>query len=307
MIHVPCWCPTTQAWKKWAASAERKIESLVDDFLPAKRAANPSNRPNITKYYSALAAKEAILSFFHYKCAYCESRLTMKSCRVEHYRPKGRVLKDLDDSGAVEREVAGSKEQHLGYYWLAYRWGNLLPACMECNEPGDGYGKWDRFPVRGGVYGFEPGEEENEEPLLLNPWWDCPDRHFVFWKDGSISGVTDAGRKCVRMFALDIRESLQTGRRAAYDAVKSHFKAMLLETVEDNEPGIEEHKKQIDAYVEGRRPYSAAGRAALYDSLRNIENSRAFNVVLDYWPRGGEPCLCRSWEPSPPPGGGVSP
>lgn len=62
----------------------------------------------------------SLLSLFHKKCAYCESSFTAtQPVDIEHYRPKGKV-EGLDD--------------HLGYWWLAADWENLLPSCIDCNR-----------------------------------------------------------------------------------------------------------------------------------------------------------------------------
>ena len=54
------------------------------------------------------------------KCAYCESFYAgTQPVDVEHYRPKGKV-----------DGMAG----HPGYWWLAGRWENLLPSCIDCNR-----------------------------------------------------------------------------------------------------------------------------------------------------------------------------
>src|SRR4051812_1734670 len=52
------------------------------------------------------------------KCAYCESPLGMEVAGgSDHFRPIRSVAEHPD---------------HPGYYWLAYDWDNLLPACGMC-------------------------------------------------------------------------------------------------------------------------------------------------------------------------------
>ncbi len=56
---------------------------------------------------------------FNGKCAYCETKyLASSDTWIEHYRPKS------------------------DYYWLAYAWSNLLPACTKCNRS-----KKNKFPL----------------------------------------------------------------------------------------------------------------------------------------------------------------
>jgi hypothetical protein len=70
---------------------------------------------------------EKLAEYYFKKCTYCEDYATIY---IEHYRPKGRVI----------------KTKHGGYYWLCYEWSNLVPTCHECNKIGGGKG--DQFPVK---------------------------------------------------------------------------------------------------------------------------------------------------------------
>lgn len=141
--------------------------------------------------------KAKLDELFHGKCAYCETPYAATApVDVEHYRPKG----------AVEGE-----SDHLGYWWLAMVWANLLPSCIDCNrrrrqvtpEP-DGSlvrldnaarrfsssrvmlsGKKDAFPVAGARALDETSLLESEDPLLLNPCEDNPTDHLVFLAEPS--------------------------------------------------------------------------------------------------------------------------
>jgi len=91
----------------------------------AKRAKNAKTpqKPKPSFEYSAYKkgeVKRALATLFHGKCAYCETFYSASSpVDVEHYRPKG--------------SVDGVKD-HPGYWWLAMRWENLLPSCIDCNR-----------------------------------------------------------------------------------------------------------------------------------------------------------------------------
>ena len=96
--------------------------------------------------------KEWLLTnVFYERCAYCESPLEFDRYLgdAEHYRPKGSVTwkKDLTSPKVKARcnLPDGSEIDHPGYFWLAYDWWNLVPACSACNS---GAGKVDQFPVR---------------------------------------------------------------------------------------------------------------------------------------------------------------
>lgn len=98
------------------------------------------------------------------KCAYCEHPEQRRKNDVEHFRPKGRADRGLFHS------------QSHGYWWLAWRWENLLFACRNCNQDqGKGRGKVDRFPLdaSSGVLVAEDdpygGQADVELPMLLDP------------------------------------------------------------------------------------------------------------------------------------------
>lgn len=91
----------------------------------------------------------------HYKCCYCETKVTKGYNDVEHYRPKA----------AADRRP-GCNSTH-GYWWLAFSWDNLLFACPTCNRSH----KNALFPLEVGCQSLTaenlpPG---NESPLLIDP------------------------------------------------------------------------------------------------------------------------------------------
>lgn len=127
---------------------------------------DPKHKEKIeSKIYRAEDVYNKLKSLYHNKCAYCESFEDQPE--IEHYRPKGRVSGD---------------SSHGGYYWLAYEWTNLLPACHDCNRQG---AKGNFFPIVGTrKYIFDKQVNGNiklssnnlmspylqeEKPLLLNP------------------------------------------------------------------------------------------------------------------------------------------
>lgn len=147
--------------------------------------------------YKAAEVKTRLEDLFHGKCAYCETPYAPTApVDVEHYRPKG----------AVEGDGT-----HLGYWWLAMVWENLLPSCIDCNRrrkqvtpTGDPSlvvldeqsrtlggsrvvqsGKKDAFPI-GGVRATAEGSDlAAESPLLLNPCEDDPEEHLTYYLGAS--------------------------------------------------------------------------------------------------------------------------
>lgn len=161
------------------------------DKLPSK--------PSIEyKMYKDDSVKTLLVELFDGKCAYCESFYSStQPMDVEHYRPKGAV--DGDD-------------EHLGYYWLAATWENLLPSCIDCNRKRGQFdvledqnrmlGKMDRFPVAG-TRARAPGDDLNlERALLIDPTVDDPNRIFRFDREfGVVVPRFKSGKKHDRAVA----------------------------------------------------------------------------------------------------------
>jgi uncharacterized protein (TIGR02646 family) len=149
------------------------------------------------------------------KCAYCEAPAPASaSWDVEHYRPKGRVSERPD---------------HPGYYWLAYRWDNLLLSCQLCNqrrkdrptweqeEPGVTSGKADRFPLADEVTrAMDPSADlDAEARLLLDPTRDDPEEHLTFDLTGRAlaRGASAMGAASIEVYHLN-RRRLRSWRQA---------------------------------------------------------------------------------------------
>jgi hypothetical protein len=278
VIRVEFIEPTEQAWKDWIEKGKKKREALEADFTPDKIELNPDTRPEIDeKLYKE--QKEALLNIFHGKCGYCESLITANQPGdVEHFRPKGRVT---DEHGQIIlREFKdGKKRNHFAYFWLAYERENLFPACAACNRPthlfGEKFGKWDKFPVRGEFRASAPGEESQEQPLLLNPWLlDSTEKHFKFDETGIITPLTEEGRMCVEVLGLnrrglvDSRKEVYKNARASYFTLLEAIKLKAIQAMEDE-------KQVLVEYKTGKKPYSATGRAAIEKAEREV------NEVLD--------------------------
>lgn len=133
------------------------------------------------------AVVEKLDEIYHGKCAYCEERT---SIYIEHYRPKGRVI----------------KTNHGGYYWLCYEWTNLLPTCHECNKIGGG--KADQFPVKNKHFTFKDCNtnqkldaakvkatylNQHEAPFLLHPEIDEPKSFLAFEIETNRKGILMVG------------------------------------------------------------------------------------------------------------------
>ncbi len=151
----------------------------------------------------------ALVELFRGKCAYCESYLTnpMPS-NVDHFRPT---------SDAVGSD---GMPDHRAYWWLAYRWSNLLLSCTECSRA-----KGRRFPVVG-ERATSDDEVAAELPLLLNPRFpdDDPERWLLFYRDGTVASENERGRATIEVLGLN-RSSLVEDRRAVADEVQRQYRA----------------------------------------------------------------------------------
>lgn len=162
-------------------AASNEIEAARAHF-----ATSPNSAFSFAAYKSD-DVKKSLRALFLGKCAYCESFFEETApVDVEHYRPKA----------AVE-----GRPKHPGYWWLAMKWENLLPSCIDCNRrrrqispvPGDSLeqllsgaqrgvpkisGKKDCFPVAGVYAELETASLTLEDPYLLNPTVDDPRLHL---------------------------------------------------------------------------------------------------------------------------------
>lgn len=157
------------------------------------------------KVYSDRTVKEALITLFKGKCAYCESKfLHVYSGDVEHFRPKGKIEE--------------ANPQKPGYYWLAADWDNLYLSCRNCNQTlkHDVYGvvgkitlgKLNQFPLTDParyvrVY-CHPDDIKSEDQyrLLIDPCNDIPEKHLQFIDEGIIKGIDERGKTSIKVYAL---------------------------------------------------------------------------------------------------------
>ena len=133
--------------------------------------------------------RAALLNLFQHKCAYCESALTDSTLVVDRFRPEQEAM-NLD----------GRVEDPDRYWWLAYEWTNLYPACGDCREA-----KSTFFPVAGARAKPEARGDElhHERRLLLDPCDDDPARDLRFSASGIVTPVTERGALSIDILALN--------------------------------------------------------------------------------------------------------
>lgn len=175
--------------------------------------------------YSEQDVKDHLNVLFDNKCAYCEMDYGGSPMDIEHYRPKGAII-ELDP--ATYKPFGKAKSVPAlkpGYYWLAAKWENLLPSCIDCNRRRthdyrkigkEVTGKGNYFPLAAGSIRARKHTQRvalrGEQPLLLNPCTDNPALHLHFGSEANIVGDTQRGNATIEILGLQ-RESLVRKRR----------------------------------------------------------------------------------------------
>jgi len=271
-IRIECE-PDCDAWREWREACEKEEGKAL-------AAAQREEPPEINE---RLYKKDKIRKGFFFKksgpfrgkCAYCESYITDgRDGDIDHYRPKGRVT-DEDDREVKVRSKSGTEVSHPGYYWRAYDWRNLLPACKFCNQPsvvnGKKIGKHDRFPVRGS-HASCPEEESGEEPLLLHPAEDNPEDHLLVDSGtGVITGLDDRGRMTVQILGLNVRDRLPEARCKAVTEVMTLLHRILYD---EDQAKWEKAAEAVREIWEGRREYALAARQYLRPRVPYLQSLR---------------------------------
>lgn len=257
---------------------EQAIVLAFDAYLKAV--------PPLEKFEFPFAAykgddvKKALTQLFHGKCAYCESRYAgTQPMDVEHWRPKG---------GVVE---PGQTKLADGYPWLAAKWTNLLPSCIDCNRPrvqhdaltgtDETLGKSNQFPVSGPRMKLpapdSPAAPVEDVALLVDPTFDDPSLHLRFRDDGVAMALTDKGTHSLRVYALN-REELVFERLGLAQLIETRLTTIeRLAKMIANSRLPEEHLRdlrdlaahEIDALMALTEPgqrYSAMARQLIEES-----------------------------------------
>lgn len=263
MIKIIFKVPDTPDWNDWVIKCSLATQTLIEDF-------NNNKDIVITELYKY---QKAIFTDrnnnFYGKCAYCESLITASQPGdMEHFRPKEKVTDSFNKPIIVEN-INGDSITHPGYYWLAYDYTNLLPACADCNRPSKGnsegklIGKWNQFPVIES-YAVNPGEEVNELPYLINPVIEDPEEHLEIDSLGIMHAKSERGKKCIEIFGLNLRQSLVEERIRTYKEVKDKILLYFL-AIGMKSPEVKERFDLLEAHRNGKKPHTIAARQALND------------------------------------------
>ena len=217
--------------------------------------------------------RRALEELFQRKCAYCESRLgTVGPEDVEHYRPHGAVAERRD---------------HPGYYWLAYSWENLYPACIYCNQRRRDRPTWHE-PISGPIAGKAtsfPLEDESrralspeddldrERPLLLAP---ClpgvdPEQHFRYDTRGEIHPQQPGdiqAQATIQICHLRRRRLRDERARAIRVTLRlSRVLERMLAKLGPDDSDVVELQQMLEQQLASSAPYAGAARYVLRDPV----------------------------------------
>lgn len=151
--------------------------------------------------------KKYLSKKFHRKCGYCETAINATtSDAIDRYRPNNGVR----DQKEYFQDL---------YWWLAFEWDNLVYCCKECNQYKANY-----FPIEGQRVRSQMDDIKKEDPLLINPVTDFPEKHFNYSESGEIIPLTIRGAQTIELLRLN-RTFLINERKKA--------KIKILESIND--------------------------------------------------------------------------
>ena len=195
---------------------------------------------------------EALVSLHLGKCAFCEGRLNSEfEAHIDHYRPKANA-------------VLKAERQSLDRYcWFAYEWENLAFVCATCRSI-----RGTKFPIAGKSSPvLSTWREANaiEQPLLINPFEDDPEKLLAFSWKGVASGSSRKATSTVDAFGLN-RASLVESRLEHINSLRNAIDR--LRTSENGEPS------ELVRFIDDAAPFAGACRYLLYDLAHKISHIR---------------------------------
>jgi len=273
-------------WDKWQAKADAATLTAIDAWEKGE---------DITFKDAVWGELKAWLleNVFHDKCAYCETRAVRFPGHAEHFRPKGRVdVRDPATGKSLPATVEwpdGKTLPHPGYFWLAYHWKNLLPACQDCNS---GRGKQNQFPLPGKKlptlitklsaadvkrlaaharlsvkykdrYYLDPDAlDEIETPEILNPYHDNPHEHLRFGEGGLVTAVENSprGLESIQVYQL-ADEKLRIERQRQQVRASMTFRSVfggLFSAGTDAAAALAQAQGALTGFQDGSEEYSVA-------------------------------------------------
>ena len=270
------------------SSGETELEKVIEFY---------AKKGNVSKAFKFKAYKsksviEELGKLFSGKCAYCESKFqATQPVDVEHFRPKGGVM-EFDRSPKRSTKKTGKKssgkssastEPKLklrtpGYYWLAASWDNLLPSCIDCNRERNqkvpdetdptGFktiklGKANHFPLDDEARRrVSHKSKKREEPLILDPALDQPEKHLEFTKDGIVRPTlvrkkpSPKGEASIKVYGLQRFGLVQERRARAKMVLAQMERVQELMKDFDRRPSDKQLEERLNRELEELKRYT---------------------------------------------------
>ena len=223
------------------ADKTREDKVSYDQHSREYRSGRKTFKPD-KRIYGHKSVKHVLMQSQHHKCCYCESKFrSTHDADIEHYRPKTAV-----------KQSVGADKLHPGYYWLAYRWDNLLVSCTDCNRRHKGM----LFPLVDNSVRARSHRDDirMEQPLFINPASDDPRNHIRFHGPEPVH-KTEVGRVTI--------ESLGLRSPALHEERLTRFRELIVlrEIIEqlrmNTDSGSQAVVRRIKQFlVEAKRPES---------------------------------------------------
>lgn len=161
--------------------------------------------------------KSELIKIQGHKCCYCEKPIGTGD--LDHFRPK-----------KGWQQSTGTPIYSPGYYWLAYRWSNILLSCDECNGSGQ---KGNLFPIAGTRANSPQCDLLIENYELINPYLEDPELYIGFNKDKPIS-LHPRGHITIETLKLKDRADIDEPRKDKFQ-IYSLLKRVINSEIADDD------------------------------------------------------------------------
>lgn len=226
---------------KLGAMKSRGLADLQDFYRVWRKYGRSSKAPSRSRLRRSLPEPQQhvvkpLRKLFNHKCAYCETRIRVRSDHeIDLFRP----FSDAADLNSSEIDP-----EH--YWWLAYDWENMYLACSDCNRS-----KRNLFPLKGTRATIETryAELAEESPLLLDPCADNPSASLFFEKNGRVRGRDEKGKISIKVYGLN-RQALVRARKKVCEEILADLAAWSQHRA----------KTAVEAHISDEAPFAAVAR-----------------------------------------------
>jgi hypothetical protein len=230
--------------EKWRVFENRVIQAFKNNPVPFT-----NSTYNYPEHPSYELWKNELINNQGKKCCYCEKSIDRGD--LEHYRPK-----------KGWKQNRGSAISRPGYYWLSYRWKNLLLSCKICNSSAH---KGNMFPITGTRASTPTCDLNAETCSLINPDEENPLNEISFYKSTPISKGTK-GTETISLLDLQNRSDIKQNRDdkwTMYDLASKVSKLSVQPGISQND--IDDASDRMRIAEKNKQPFSGM----IKENIRN--------------------------------------